>query len=216
MVGELSRTHVVRRAPVGRPVACWTERQIQVRRLPSGGVAQFRSGVVPAARARQRNAERKALASAVAAAADAHPWATRSVWRARTSLIPAEVIGSGTARRGRRVRRGSGAGMRAQPEQPPQPLQCRGCHGEGGGYALQEWLELRRIGADLSLPQIVGDRQLKTRQQVGQKRVRERPGLPAGVVRLLGLLEVVADPARADAQQPDLAWLRLACGVTGG
>src|SRR2546422_608654 len=66
VIGELPRTHIVRRAPVGRPVARRAERQIQVGRLPPRGVAQLWRGVTATARARQRNAERKTLSPAVA------------------------------------------------------------------------------------------------------------------------------------------------------
>src|SRR6266550_2873929 len=215
VIGKLPRPHVVRRAPVGRPVARWTEGQIQVGRLPPRGVAQLWRGVAASARARQRNAERKAPASAEAPAAS-HPWYARPVWYARASLVATAVRGRTRALCRGRVWRWRGDGVRAQPEQSAQPLERRRRHGEGRGYRLQERIELRGIGADLSLPEIVGDRQLKAREQVGEEGVAERSGLPAGVMRLLGLLEVVADAARADAQQPDLARLLLARRVARG
>src|SRR5690349_451340 len=59
------------------------------------------------------------------------------------------------------------------------------------------------------------DRQLQVWHELGEERVRERLILPAGAVRLLRLLEVIADPAGADTQELDLARLSLAGGVAG-
>src|SRR5216117_3506341 len=137
VVGELPRSHIVRRAPVRRPVAGRAESQIQIGRLPSRGMALLRSRVAPAPRARQRNAERKAPASAEAPVAS-HPWYARPVWYARASLVATAVSGRTRALCRGRVWRWRGDGVRAQPEQSAQPLERRRCHGEGCGDALQE------------------------------------------------------------------------------
>src|SRR2546422_2506798 len=52
--------------------------------------------------------------------------------------------------------------------------------------------------------------QAEPRQQVRRERVADRRGLPAGVTRLLGLLEIVRQRARVDTQDPDLARRLLA------
>src|SRR3989441_6815037 len=52
--------------------------------------------------------------------------------------------------------------------------------------------------------------QAEPRQQVRRERVADRRGLPAGVTRLLRLLEIVGQRARVDTQDPDLARRLLA------
>src|SRR2546422_3483495 len=52
--------------------------------------------------------------------------------------------------------------------------------------------------------------QAEPRQQVRRERVADRRGLPAGVTRLLGLLEIVRQRACVDTQDPDLARRLLA------
>src|SRR2546425_7744360 len=54
--------------------------------------------------------------------------------------------------------------------------------------------------------------QAEPRQQVRRERVADGRGLPAGVTRLLRLLEIVGQRARVDAQDPDLA-RRLLPGI---
>src|SRR5438874_1231267 len=61
----------------------------------------------------------------------------------------------------------------------------------------------------------MNDAQLKTREQVRQEGVAERGRLPANAMRLLRLLEVVANRTRADAQQANLARFFFCGGVAG-
>ena len=53
----------------------------------------------------------------------------------------------------------------------------------------------------------MGHREAETGEEVGGEGIAQRLRGPARAVGLFGLLEVVADRRRVDAQQPDLAWL---------
>src|SRR5690349_9482496 len=88
--------------------------------------------------------------------------------------------------------------------------------GEIGRNAREERIELRRIEADLPLPQVVGDREAEPREEVRAETVAERLRLPASVTGLFRLLEIVLNRAGVDRQQPELPGRRLRGGVARG
>src|SRR2546426_11397760 len=87
--------------------------------------------------------------------------------------------------------------------------------GERGSEIREERVELRRVDARLTAPQVVGQAQAESRQQVRGEGVVDRLGLPPGATGVLRLLEVVGERARVDAEQPELAGRALRRGVAG-
>src|SRR5947199_6208860 len=114
------------------------------------------------------------------------------------------AFGSSGRRCGRGLARG---GAPPQTEQGGDAVDRRRRDGELSRDVRQERIELRRVGTDLTLPQVVRYAQAEARKQVRGKPVVDRRILPAGVTRLLRLLEIVGQRARVDAQEPDLARL---------
>src|SRR2546426_2003676 len=111
------------------------------------------------------------------------------------------ALGSGGRWGGRGL---AGAGAPPQTEQGGDAADRRRANGELGRDVRQERIELRRVGAHLTFPQVVRHGQPEAREQVRSERVADRSRLPARMTGLLRLLEVVGQRARVDAQEPNL------------
>src|SRR5207245_7874495 len=98
MVGELACGEVIRGIPGRAPVPCRTEREIHGRGLSTGDITLLRRRIGPAARARERDAQREASAPAQSTHAEAHTRPARPVRRARPSLIAPKVVGASCRR----------------------------------------------------------------------------------------------------------------------
>src|SRR3989475_329948 len=218
VLAELAGVEVVRRRPPRGPVRGRAERQVEAHRLapsrPPHEGNRGRERVGPRARARQRKGDGEVESLARARSPD------RDGTRADEALLPEGAALSGRVD-SRRPGRGGGRGPGGSPaagsesEQAPDPGDRRRRDGERRGEICEERVELRRVDARLTAPQVVGQAQAESRQQVRGEGVVDRLGLPPGATGVLRLLEVVGERARVDAEQPELAGRALRRGVAG-
>ncbi len=98
--------------------------------------------------------------------------------------------------------------LSAQSEDRPDRPEGISRYGEARAHALEEGVELGGVHSNLPAPEVVREIEAEPGQQVAQHGVGDRLGGPTGQAGLLGLLEVVGDPAGVEAEQPDLPRLR--------
>src|SRR5438270_6146702 len=208
---ELFGVDVVRRLPRGRPVWRGAERQAE-RQLLAASLARAQ---VPERVGLRADAGAGVLYGQREPLAPGHPGPGEGGDReAALTQRAARGLTRGLLDSGRRRGGGRRCPAVAQAQQTSDPSDRGRCDRERRSDTREEGREPRRITPHIAPPEVVREGKVEPREQVGDEGIPQCLRGPAGAVGLFGLLEVVADRRRVDAQQPDLA--RLAPrGVAG-